>query len=57
MESNDTLFTAGILERKGNVFSILKDKDKAVYFWESALEIGGGSPLLREKIKKGEYVE
>ena len=57
MKSNDTLFIAGILERKGNVFSMLKDKDKAIYFWKSALEIGGSSPLLLEKIKKGEYVE
>ncbi len=44
-------------EHKGDILYKLNDKEAALNSWKKALEIGGGSELLEEKIKKKTLVE
>ena len=46
-----------ILEHYGDILFMLGEKDKAMEYWKKALEIGEGSGFLKEKIKKGQYIE
>jgi tetratricopeptide (TPR) repeat protein len=54
----DERVTAGVLEHAGDIYFNCGDVEKALYYWEKALEKGGEdtSPLLRRKIKTRKYV-
>ena len=57
LESEDNFLKSGILERRGDVLSMLENNVKAVILWNKALELDKGSASLKKKIKKGQYVE
>ena len=57
LESDDPFLSSGILERTGDVMSMLKNNAEAVILWEKALNLDKGSLSLKKKIKTGGYVE
>ena len=57
LESEDAFLKSGILERRGDVLSMLENNVKAVILWKKAFELDKGSASLKKKIKKGQYVE
>lgn len=48
---------AEILEELGNVYFKLEDIDNALLFWKKALELDGGSDLLKKKIEERSLFE
>lgn len=48
---------ATVLEHAGDIYALTGETDKAAEYWQRALEKGGGSALLAEKLKQRKYIE
>ena len=54
---NDTMPDGTILEHAGDIYALSGDMEQAVTFWRRAVERGGGTALLEEKLKQKKYIE
>lgn len=54
---NDTMPDGTILEHAGDIYALSGDMEQAVTFWRRAVERGGGTALLEEKLKLKKYIE
>lgn len=54
---NDSTPGAVIIEHAGDIYAMCGDADKALEYWQQALDEGGDAMLLSRKIKLKKYVE
>lgn len=54
---NDTTPDGTILEHAGDIYAMTGDVEQATEFWRQAVERGGGTALLEEKLKQKKYIE
>ena len=54
---NDSTLSAVIIEHAGDIYAMCGETDRAVEYWQQALEKDGGNLLLQRKIKLRKYVE
>ena len=54
---NDSTHSAVLIEHAGDIYAMCGETERAVEYWQQALEKGEGSLLLQRKIKLRKYVE
>ncbi len=54
---NDSTLSAVIIEHAGDIYAMCGDIEKAIEYWQKAIDQGGDSMLLSRKIKLRKYVE
>ena len=53
---NDSTLSNVVLEHIGDIYSQTGNTDKAVEYWQKALEAGNSSAILRKKIEQKKYI-
>ncbi len=54
---NDSTLSSVVVEHAGDIHAMTGDLDGALAFWQQALDEGGGSALLQEKIRQRRYID
>ena len=54
---NDSVPSVDVLEHAGDVYAKTEQMDKAVEFWQRAVDAGGDSKVLIRKIKLRKYIK
>ena len=54
---NDSTPSSVVVEHAGDIHAMTGDLDGALAFWQQALDEGGGSALLQEKIRQRRYID
>ena len=54
---NDDAPDGAVLEHAGDIYALTGDIGQAAEYWRQALEKGGGTDLLGEKVKQKKYIE
>ena len=54
---NDSTLSAVLIEHAGDIYAMCGETDRAVEYWQQALEKDEGNLLLQRKIKLRKYVE
>ncbi len=54
---NDEAPDGAVLEHAGDIYALTGDIGQAAEYWRQALEKGGGTDLLGEKVKQKKYIE
>ena len=55
--ANDTTLSADILEHAGDIYAVNGDIDKAIDYWQQAVDAGANSEAILRKIKTRRYIE
>ena len=55
--ANDSTVSAVIIEHAGDIYMMVSQPDKAVEYWEKALEMDSENALLQRKIKLRKYID
>ena len=55
--ANDSAASAVIIEHAGDIYMMVSQPDKAVEYWERALEMDSENALLQRKIKLRKYID
>ena len=56
-ENNDSTVSAVIIEHAGDIYMMTDNPDKALEYWQRALESDSENALLQRKIKLKKYIE
>ena len=55
-KTEEGMQSAVIVEHGGDIYYKVGDEARAVELWQRALQLGGGSAVLQQKIKERKYI-